>query len=575
VASLAPPYVPRRPTETVLYRVVRESLDTFVAHARETYERPLPRYVENELRAYLRCGVFSYGFIRCHCDACGHDLLVAFSCKGRGVCPSCAGRRMANTGAHLVDRVVPDVPVRQFVLSLPHELRMLAAFKPDVLTALSRIFVEEVFRNYRQRAERHGIDAGEGGAVTLVQRFGGSLNLNVHYHVVFLDGVFTRDGRSRVQFHPAPPPESGDLTSIVQRVHKRAVAWLRRRGYVDARAPEDGLDPTPQSAIEACAAIAMKRGTFAPLPNAESPETADAPDAPRVHLAVEHEGWNLHAGVHIAAGDDLSRERLLRYGARPALAMDRLRRLPDGRIAFRVKYSRGRSKHRLMTPLELMARLAAIIPPPRYPLVRFHGVLGPRSSWRKDVVPKPRGAVVCTRDETKQREPRRTRRGRGDGQAPPPGRANADARDSATPAESTSPGTAASIAPSPPPSLPESLRAQTPTALATQPLPAAKATFVAPNVLSVAHWNRLAGGELYAAAPRMAWGPLLRRTFDVDVQECPKCHGRLRLIAAIIDPPVARAILASLDMPITAPVPSRARDPTELFELEPSEPCAP
>jgi hypothetical protein len=54
VARLAPPYAPRRPTETVLYGVVRESLDTFVAHARETYERPLPRYVENELRAYPR-----------------------------------------------------------------------------------------------------------------------------------------------------------------------------------------------------------------------------------------------------------------------------------------------------------------------------------------------------------------------------------------------------------------------------------------------------------------------------------------------------------------------------------------
>jgi hypothetical protein len=73
----------------------------------------------------------------------------------------------------------------------------------------------------------------------------------------------------------------------------------------------------------------------------------------------------------------------------------------------------------------------------------------------------------------------------------------------------------------------------------------------------------------------MAWGPLLRRTFDVDVQECPKCHGRLRLIEAIVDPPIARAILASLDMPTTTPVPSRARDPTDLLELEQCEPCAP
>jgi hypothetical protein len=67
-------------------------------------------------------------------------------------------------------------------LSLPHELRMLAAFKPDVLTALSRIFANTVLTSYRQRAERHGIEGGVSGSITLVQRFGGSLNLNVHMH---------------------------------------------------------------------------------------------------------------------------------------------------------------------------------------------------------------------------------------------------------------------------------------------------------------------------------------------------------------------------------------------------------
>src|SRR5271170_265462 len=73
----------------------------------EHYDGGLPRYVERELRAFLICGVFSAGFVRCHCDACGHDLLVAFSCGSRSICPSCCGRRMANTAAHLVDRVLP------------------------------------------------------------------------------------------------------------------------------------------------------------------------------------------------------------------------------------------------------------------------------------------------------------------------------------------------------------------------------------------------------------------------------------------------------------------------------------
>jgi len=106
VAALAPAYLPRRPTETVLYALVRQNLGTFLAYAREHYEGGLPRYVEAELRAYLKCGVFSEGFVRCHCDACGHDLLVAYSCKARAICPSCAGRRMANVAAHLVENVL-------------------------------------------------------------------------------------------------------------------------------------------------------------------------------------------------------------------------------------------------------------------------------------------------------------------------------------------------------------------------------------------------------------------------------------------------------------------------------------
>src|SRR5271165_1920219 len=102
-------------------------------------------------------------------------------------------------------------------------------------------------------------------------------------------------------------------------------------------------------------------------------------------------GFNLHAGTRIEAGDDMGRERLARYGARPPLSLERLRRLPGGRVAYRLKYvTRGRGKFRIMTALEFMARLASILAPPRYPLVRYAGVLGPRSAWRKDIVPKPR-----------------------------------------------------------------------------------------------------------------------------------------------------------------------------------------
>jgi hypothetical protein len=84
--------------------------------------------VERELREYLTCGVMARGFARFRCRGCARELLVAFSCKGRGFCPSCCGRRMCALAAHLVDGVFGDLPVRQWVLTLPYRLRYALAY---------------------------------------------------------------------------------------------------------------------------------------------------------------------------------------------------------------------------------------------------------------------------------------------------------------------------------------------------------------------------------------------------------------------------------------------------------------
>jgi len=86
-----------------------------------------------------------------------------------------------------------------------------------------------------------------------------------------------------------------------------------------------------------------------------------------------------------------------------------------------------------------------------------------------------------------------------------------------------------------------------------------------PNVLSVKHWNRLRGGLLYAASPRVDWASLLRRSFDVDVLRCAGCGGRLRVLAEVTEPAMVSLVLGSLGMPSEAPRAARARDPTELL----------
>jgi hypothetical protein len=110
---------------------------------------------------------------------------------------------------------------------------------------------------------------------------------------------------------------------------------------------------------------------------------------PSGRWSADVDGFSLHAGVRIEAGDFEGRERLVRYAARPSFAVDRLRELEDGRLAYRVRWATSSAgPYRIMTPVELLARLAAVVPPPRYPLVRYHGVLAPASRWRALVVPK-------------------------------------------------------------------------------------------------------------------------------------------------------------------------------------------
>jgi Transposase zinc-binding domain len=88
-------YVPRSPTTGILYGVVRTHLTEFLAAvSAETDGAGLPGFVVNELRKFLRCGVLSHGFCRVRCGDCAFERLVPFSCKGRAICPSCAGRRM-------------------------------------------------------------------------------------------------------------------------------------------------------------------------------------------------------------------------------------------------------------------------------------------------------------------------------------------------------------------------------------------------------------------------------------------------------------------------------------------------
>jgi hypothetical protein len=85
---------------------------SFVARTGSNTGAELPRFIKGEFDALRECGILAHGFLRLHCGERRHDKLLAFSCRRRGLCPSCGSWRMSQTAAHLVDHAIPHVPVR-------------------------------------------------------------------------------------------------------------------------------------------------------------------------------------------------------------------------------------------------------------------------------------------------------------------------------------------------------------------------------------------------------------------------------------------------------------------------------
>ena len=256
-------YKRREPQASVLHQLVREHLEPFLAYTREHYKKPLPKYVERELRGLLRCGDPWQGFTRVKCRRCRHEFFVALSCGARTACPSCASRRMAAASIHLCDRVIPDTPVRQFVLSVPYEFRLLLASKPEVLSAVVRSVMRVVLGWYRARGRELGFAGAETGALSFVQRCGGSLNSNTHLHIIAIDGVYTRDKTSGApRFHFVEPPSAEDLALMVATICERVCRMLGRRGLLGEATHDNNEADTTPDALAACRKVSLSRGRF-------------------------------------------------------------------------------------------------------------------------------------------------------------------------------------------------------------------------------------------------------------------------------------------------------------------------
>ncbi len=365
-------YARREPEKSVLHELLSDYLETFLEElAREG--RYLPQYVVQELRRFLPCGLLSEGFARVQCRDCGDELLVAFSCKGRAFCPSCCVRRMSDTAAHLVDRVLPETPYRHWVLSYPYPVRLALARDARAAALSCTILVSEIFRLHRRRGKRAGQRGAKPGAISFTQRFGAKLNAHLHHHLVVPDAVFVQADDGGACRLDLAPPTRDELARLLERVVRRTLEMLRSRGLLDEEVDlDDALSLLQAQALQASWGGAARA-------------------RPLRRFAVEQDGFSLEAGTHLHPHDRAGLEHLCRYGLRPPFAQHRLTWLGDGRIQLELRRPAPDGVQAVaFTPRQLLSRLAALVPPPRAHLTRYHGVFAGRSKLRRALRPPPK-----------------------------------------------------------------------------------------------------------------------------------------------------------------------------------------
>jgi len=450
--------------------VVRENLETLYVAVDAGEGTTLPAFVKKELEGYLDCGILAKGFAHLKCESCGEHRLVAWSCKGRGFCPSCLGRRMSSTAANLIDHTLPKTPLRQWVLTFPFELRHRLAYDSALLGRVTRIFVDTVFAFYLGKLGA----SGKGGALTVVQRCSSDLRLNPHLHTVALDGVFVEEDKDALAFRALAHLKTEEVKDVLSATVRRIVKHLVRRGVLtqDSEVTCDEAFAERESALFALTASAVSGAA----PCGPEIKRDQLPIALRLSaaeitgpLCARESGFTLHAATRAGAEDERGREALLSYVLRPPVSQTRITEGPDGlvRITLKKPFSDGTTAIDL-DPLSLISRLAAMVPFPYFNTTRYQGVLASHHSWRSRIVPKPALAQTTCEHEAKGKK---------------------------------------------------------------------------------------------TASTYRPWAELLSRTFALDVEQCPSCNGRMKIVSLVKERRAIVRFLHHLGEPTDPPERSPARDP--------------
>ncbi len=317
----SPVYRPRKPQDSQYYQCVEDNFETLEQVYDERFAKQygfFRPYVRQVIYRYLDCGILHNGFARVKCGECGHEFLLAFSCKRRHFCPSCHQKRVVEFGEWLCEEVLKAVPHRHFIFSIPKMLRRYFLYDRRLLSDLSRYGWEslKVFLHEAVSEENAVL-----GAVIAIQSFGDFLGFNSHLHVLASDGCFYGQGMFRV----APRFDTKDLEKIFR--HKVFKMMLSK-----GKITEELVD---------------------------------------MLMTWRHSGFNVFSGPRIQPGEEEAIENLARYIIRASFSQERMTYIPEeSRVIYQSKDGK---KEKVFDALEWLAAMCSHVPNKGKQMVKYYG----------------------------------------------------------------------------------------------------------------------------------------------------------------------------------------------------------
>ena len=332
-------YQPRRPRETVLYQLVETCYEGVKAQWDDRFEKRYGRwrgFVDNVVWRYLDCGIDEAGFARVFCGHCKDEYLLPFSCKVRGLCPSCDAKRAAAFATFLKDELLEDVGHAQWVFTLPKMLRPYFLYRRELLGPLCRAAYETVKELMMAAVEDIDIRPG---MVAVIQTFAQTLRWNPHIHALTSRGGWNARG----QWIPVP--------------------------YIDARA----------------AALLFRHKVFQLLKN----HGLLSEERMELLLSWRHTGFSVDNSVNVYPSDERGLERLARYVIRSPVSLQRLHGLPQTKqVFYQVNKGHDQDDSEIIDSMEFVARVLMHVPDFNKPYIHYYGIYSNRSQHkpRKDPV---------------------------------------------------------------------------------------------------------------------------------------------------------------------------------------------